>query len=508
MYRLLIVDDEKTERDCVRFLVDGFSLELEIREAADGAEALALLRTWPADILCTDVQMPVLNGLDLSRKAEALLPELKIIIFSGFAEFEYARTAVSLGVENYILKPIVPDELESTLRAVVRTLDEARDSRAQADIHDTYQLLFALQQAINGNEEPLRRSPALLEKASAFARLALLHFPGAFLENSYLAFYDALRKGLSLDFEMLNLSPEQALLFVRGAKPDAAAFGTSLHEYVRFRFQADCCVAVSGPLAAGYTLKDAFTEVDQLMERRFWATEDRVFTGQAQKAAPAVGAGYSDSAQLVLIRDALAAKDGEALQKNLEEVFARYRIPANQSQIFVKFVFSNLVTTLYPSLPPDAAGSRPVLDDLILEVYMQADIEKIIESVQQMAGRITAGFAAQNAGVRREVAAVQEYIQKNYGRDLSVETLAATVYLTPDYLSRLFKKTTGQSLSQYLRQVRMEQACALLLHTGKKVIDVGSAVGYPNYSYFCQSFREYYGKSPEKYRQEARTWNG
>lgn len=508
MYRLLIVDDEKTERDCVRFLVDGFSLGLEIREATDGAEALALLRSWPADILCTDVQMPVLNGLELSRQAEALLPGVKIIIFSGFAEFEYARTAVSLGVENYILKPIVPDELESTLRAVVRTLDEARDSRAQAGIHDTYQLLYALQQAINGNEEPLRRSPALLEKAKAFRRLALLHFPGAFLENSYLAFFDALRKGLNLDFEMLNLSPEQALLFVRGAHADAADFGRSLHEYVRFRFQADCCVAVSSPLRDTLVLKDAFTEVDQLMERRFWATEDRVFTAQLPAAAPAAGAGCSDSAQLALIKDALAARDGEALQRNLDEVFARYRIPANQSQIFVKFVFSNLVTTLYPYLPADASGARPVLDSLILDVYMQADIEKIIASVQELAGRIRAGFETQNTGMRREVAAVQEYIQKNYGRDLSVETLAATVYLTPDYLSRLFKKTIGQSLSQYLRQVRMEQACTLLLHTGKKVIDVGSAVGYPNYSYFCQSFREYYGKSPEKYRQEARAWNG
>lgn len=508
MYRLLIVDDEKTERDCVRFLVDGFSLELEIREAADGAEALALLHTWPADILCTDVQMPVMNGLELSRKAEALLPDVKILIFSGFAEFEYARTAVSLGVENYILKPIVPDELESTLRAVVRALDEARDTRAQAGIHDTYQLLYALQQAISGNEEPLRSSPALLEKAAAFRQLALLHFPGAFLENSYLAFYDALRKGLNLDFEMLNLSPEQALLFVRGVRTDAAEFGRTLHEYVRFRFQADCCVAVSSPLSNALSLKDAFVEADQLMERRFWPTGERVFTAQLQESAPAAGAGYSDAAQLVLVKDALSAKDGEALQKHLDEIFARYRIPANQSQIFVKFVFSNLVTTLYPFLPADAAGGRPVLDDLILEVYTQADIEKIIASVQQLSGRITAGFTAQNAGLRREVSAVQEYIQKNYGRDLSVETLAATVYLTPDYLSRLFKKTTGQSLSQYLRQVRMEQACALLLRTGKKVIDVGSAVGYPNYSYFCQSFREYYGKSPEKYRQEARAWNG
>ena len=80
--------------------------------------------------------------------------------------------------------------------------------------------------------------------------------------------------------------------------------------------------------------------------------------------------------------------------------------------------------------------------------------------------------------------------------------LASQVYLTPDYLSRLFKKSTKKSLSQYVRQVRMEKASELLRTTSLKVIDIGISVGYPNYSYFCQSFREYYGKSPEKYRRE------
>ena len=95
-----------------------------------------------------------------------------------------------------------------------------------------------------------------------------------------------------------------------------------------------------------------------------------------------------------------------------------------------------------------------------------------------------------------------EYISKNYGSDLSVEMLASIVFLTPDYLSRLFKKTTGKSLSQYIRQYRMDKARELLIRTNKKIIDIGIQVGYPNYSYFCQSFREYFGTSPEKYRQE------
>lgn len=104
--------------------------------------------------------------------------------------------------------------------------------------------------------------------------------------------------------------------------------------------------------------------------------------------------------------------------------------------------------------------------------------------------------------MRKEVACAISYIANHYSEDLSAEVLASAVYLTPDYLSRLFKKATGKSISQYIRQYRMEKAKDALLHTRKKVIDIGIESGYPNYSYFCQSFREYFGSSPEKYRQE------
>jgi two-component system response regulator YesN len=133
---------------------------------------------------------------------------------------------------------------------------------------------------------------------------------------------------------------------------------------------------------------------------------------------------------------------------------------------------------------------------------MQPDILKIIATIQKMAQYIIQSFETSGKKSRREVLTVQKYIKEHYSADLSLETLSSLVYLTPDYLSRLFKKDTGKSLSQYTRQVRMEKAIELLYTTNKKVVDISAEVGYPNYSYFCQSFREYFGKSPERYRQE------
>ncbi len=154
MYKMLIVDDEKIERDCIRYLIDANSLDLDVREASDAEQALQILKDWPADILFTDVQMPSGTGLELAREARCILPNIKTIIFSGHAEFEYAKEAVALGAENYILKPVVPRELERTLNKVIRELDEAYDTEQRKSQQRTYLLQYALQQCISGNFAP------------------------------------------------------------------------------------------------------------------------------------------------------------------------------------------------------------------------------------------------------------------------------------------------------------------------------------------------------------------
>lgn len=215
MYRILIVDDEKTERECIRFLINESGIPLEIMDASDGSSALHILEDWPVDILFTDVQMPLMDGLELIRNAQRLRPDLKIIIFSGYADFEYARTAITLGVENYILKPVIPDELERTLSQLIRQLDEEQDSRRQLDKQHSFLLQYSLQLSIFGNFSTDKADSYVLEQLPLFQNMVLLHFNDTFLENNYFTLYDDLRNGLNLDMELLTLSPEQALLMLR-----------------------------------------------------------------------------------------------------------------------------------------------------------------------------------------------------------------------------------------------------------------------------------------------------
>ena len=278
MYRILVVDDEKMERECIRFLIEESGLDLEISEAGDGREAMDVLRRMQgADILFTDVQMPLMDGLELIREAEAEFPDMKIIIFSSYADFEYARTALTLGVVNYILKPVVPQELEKSLRELIRQLEEQRDYRKKRDRQQSFLLQYALQRSISGNFENDRIGDTTLEQISAFQTMALLEFKGNFLENHSFFLYESLRADLKLDMESLNLSPTQALLLLRASVTDPQQWGEALLAHIRKAFGAVCYLAVSRPIQAYPSLMYAFAAVVGLLERHFWPPENYIF---------------------------------------------------------------------------------------------------------------------------------------------------------------------------------------------------------------------------------------
>jgi Response regulator containing CheY-like receiver domain and AraC-type DNA-binding domain len=131
MFRLMIADDEDAERMGIRFLLHKFGYAFEIREAPDGMEALKGLGEFPADILVTDVKMPFLNGIDLAAKVREQFPDMQIIFFSGYDDFEYVKQAFSLQAVDYILKPVDPAEFNRVIGRVVERLTREKETITQ-----------------------------------------------------------------------------------------------------------------------------------------------------------------------------------------------------------------------------------------------------------------------------------------------------------------------------------------------------------------------------------------
>ena len=124
MYTVLVADDEKLERDLIRFLLTrDFPGKFRIMEAAHGEEALTLIRQEKVDILLTDVQMPFRSGIELAQEARLLAPDMEILFFSGFDDFDYVRGALLLRAVNYILKPVNPEEFQQIISGILSQLD-------------------------------------------------------------------------------------------------------------------------------------------------------------------------------------------------------------------------------------------------------------------------------------------------------------------------------------------------------------------------------------------------
>lgn len=126
MYQILVVDDSVLDVDCITFLIKKYELPLEVTTAVNGQDALELFRKPENhyDILFTDIRMPFLDGLGLSKEVRKLSPNTRIIIFSGFNDFEYAKTAITIGVEDYLMKPVIPDEFVSVMTRVINGVEE------------------------------------------------------------------------------------------------------------------------------------------------------------------------------------------------------------------------------------------------------------------------------------------------------------------------------------------------------------------------------------------------
>ena len=265
MFHLLVVDDEIHERECLRYLIQDAHLPFEVREAENGADALEILQDWPADVILTDIQMPVMGGIEFLREACVLYPEAHIIIFSNYAEFEYAKAAIHLGVENYILKPVVPQELENTLNAAIEQITEKRTVNR---LYQTSMLQSALQLSVYGSLNAEALSEELRTQLGSFRRMILLDMPGAYLEKGYAKLCEALQQQFDREFVSLNLSP-QALVFLREEVDDAHALGQSLCARVRESCGVLCSITVSRPLSSYGSLREAFSSLEQLMEQRF-----------------------------------------------------------------------------------------------------------------------------------------------------------------------------------------------------------------------------------------------
>lgn len=461
---------------------------------------MQILRTENIDMILTDIKMPVMDGLELARRAKELFPEIRIVIFSGYNDFTFAQEAIRYGVTDYILKPVDPDNFHEIIEKAEKNMRERQAEENREIRRQNFLQQYFLQNYLySGKKEILEKAGEFvdLDKWNGWHCAILIETDTAFFDTAEENFPGELQKELRRVFFYLNLNERQSLLLFQDVYCDYLLVANHLYTFLKRNYMVRIYLSVSRKFDGCECLPEILGQLEQQMEEKFYHPEKHIFSCEEEELKMAAGE-VQDSQLMQMISEDISRKDTEQLWKHFECLKEKYSSNTQFSAMYIKFVFSNVIQELFQE---NQFADEHRLEQEIDRLYSCGNIMDILKVTEDNIREYEKFLERSMSESRNEVAAVKNYIYQHYGEDLNLEMLAEKVYLSSGYLSFIFKKETGMNLNRFIKVFRMEKAGEFLHDTNMKVAQISEKVGFANVSYFCRSFREYYGCSPESYRK-------
>lgn len=514
MFTILIVDDEQVEREGIAFLIRKFDIPLEMMEAENGEKALSLIRSHTVDILFTDIKMPFMNGLDLIHQAREIQPKIKSIIFSAYSEFDYARKAIQDKAMSYILKPIDIKEFLDVLGRVIELCDEeAENERREKKLleenkkvkqYEKSSLLHSLLQPIQagfdlGQVKKLTR----LDAENKALVLLLVETRERFFHIHNEEFEGVLDRVIHYDHEYLNLDEYEGLIFISTRRvglrqSELNELAEGLIKSLEQDFDIKPFILIGKPVARIEELAQEYSAMEQEADLKYFYKEDStvVFRMPPSTEMTSTSTELIDQT-LVGIYEVIEGRELNTAIDRIRNLFCIFKDNGNYSALYVKYICANMIRWLMEKIPLDNGNSF----DQVERIFTQNSIRELENNIVGLISGLRLADTRETENGNTAIKRVLEQIEKEYPSDISLESIAEKVYLTPSYLSHLFKRSTGQGLLQYITSYRLERAEELLLNTNMKINLIGQRVGYQNLSYFCMLFKNRYGMTPARYRE-------
>lgn len=272
MYHLLVADDSAAELDCIVFLIQKFDFPFQVTSALNGEEALQLMRQNPYDILITDIQMPFLDGLSLTRQSLSIHPGIKTVIISAHEDFSYAKTAITLGVQEYLLKPIDPAELQAILSRILARLEEEQQERRLQNLQLDYVKNHLLLRQIRGEDLDTDSTVLLNTCFQSYSFLLLLELNRSFFATADETFEKEVTGFFPDDCYYLNLTPELSLILFRGETlpedADLETFLGGLTQMIQNKYGVSAKISF-GRVSSPTFLGKVYKRLEELLESAF-----------------------------------------------------------------------------------------------------------------------------------------------------------------------------------------------------------------------------------------------
>ncbi len=532
MYRIFLVEDEVVIRkgiaNSIPWEQEGLQL---VGEASDGEVAYPLIRKEKPDILITDIRMPFMDGLELSRLVKKEFPRIKIIILSGYNEFDYAKTAIQLGVTDYLLKPINSSQLLEAIHRVTAQIREEQELSLLMEQYRKEQEETAIreknrlfQDLVTGNgsvQELLEKADSLmLPLSSAWYNIVLLR-------TSSIHHADSEYSPSVVEVEKMlleRIDASECIVFDRGLEGKALLLQADSEEELREKQEKTLQVftdvigqypqiryfgGIGKPVNRISALPESFAKAGKGFAHRFFVKESMIvdsdrllpervgLTGEEVDLSRISTLGIDRTG----IRNFLRVGEIREVGFFVEEFFHGLNASAMRSSLFRQYIVMDAYFCT-ADFVEELQCSREIVEtpDVNPEVFQNEDLamryvirimEEAVRRREQVSGN----------KYRNVVEASIAYIAEHYANEeLTLNMLASHVNFSPNHFSMIFSQQTGKTFIRYLTDYRMSKAKELLRCTSKKSSEISAEVGYKDSHYFSYLFKKTQGMTPTQYR--------
>ncbi len=508
MIKLLIVDDEPVERDSIRLMVNTSLPNIEVvGEANNGFDAVKLFNQLSPDIVIIDIQMPGMNGLEAIQEMRKGGSGVKFIVITSYSKFEYAQSAVKLGVKDFLLKPTSVDELVSTLTKVTEEIEQLRredDSKKNFEekIFDIQKLLnkefFATIKEGIYNEE-INRTLNLMQTPFLEGCVYILRGKGV----NRLVVDRALLQIKRMGFKEFNdFSGNESTLVIINSDPNKKLVHTTLGNYLESYLRSlgiyDCSIAVGSLEEDGAALPLSYKHALRLSQQsdNGYLYEDLKIEegGNNRELLP-----FLDKIVPVIL-----ALDWDSAQRILREYHTNLSVLTNDDPLLLSLHYHQLGVMIKQRISQDLRPFTLQQEELLYKMPPKGSLsgeevfEKTLAALEEIIGRVSA--------IKRELenplnSNVVNFLEENYHRNLSLEDLANHFEMSIYQVGRVVKEITNSTFSEYLTHLRIERAKELLKERRLTVKEISWEVGFNSQHYFSRVFKKYVGLTPSEYER-------
>ncbi len=536
MFKVLLVDDEEEVRHGIRDRIDWASYGFEIAgEAENGREALNFFDECLPDVVVTDINMPYMDGIELAAEINEAYPTVKIVILTGFDDFKFAQAAIKYGVSDYILKPVLPKDitmfLEKLRNRIVSEQEEGENiEKLQKHYHDSLPLLrenflvnLILGKPTSGHTETRIRDMDIKLKGNWFSA-AICKIDSESFVNDNLSDSELELKRFAV-FNIVNeildsrkagetFIHDDGIVILLGVEGDDKTVARNRMLSILEAVRQTVCKFLKLTVSIGLgRIVPVTTEIRESYLSSLTARSYKlILSGNKVIFVEDLEPGINSFFHLETDKeDALISsikfKDEAEIAKSVDALFiglSESGASLNEYQLY----FVEIISTLMKLTRIFKIKSSEVLPDNS-DIHIELENFNTISEAKDWIYKLSVNIGRSISGKRSDASEVlfekaRDYIADNYGDpELNVQKISNYLYISPSYLSMIFKKKSGITFLKYLVSIRLDAAKEMLMNKSNKIAYVAEKAGYPDVSYFSYFFKKNTGVSPREFRKNA-----